>query len=220
MGGPGLACPRSRESRTRLRRFAAGPELTLKWNAIVTLPGFVAVIAFGPEIAGLIYGDQWLPAVPALYVLAINNALIPINGLITPILNAVGKTKIVLLVSLGWAGAAWGVAVILMAFGVGFLAVPIGLAVSQGLAALVLLPIGRREFDLRLAHHLVRPLLAAVAAGLFGRFILLPLLTDAVLLIQGGIVVVAVYAALLFAIDRRALRTELGALWKRRTAVA
>ena len=197
-----------------------GAELTLKWNAIVTLPGFVAVIAFGPEIASLIYGDQWLPAVPALYVLAINNALIPINGLITPILNAVGKTKTVLLVSIGWAAAAWGLAAILMALGTGFLAVPIGLAVSQGLAALVLLPIGRREFDLRLAHHLVRPLLAAVGAGLFGRFVLLPLLTDAVLLIQGGIVVVLIYAALLYVIDRSALRSELGALWKRRAASA
>ena len=194
-----------------------GAELTLKWNAIVTLPGFAAVIAFGPEIASLIYGEQWLPAVPALFVLAINNALIPINGLITPILNAVGKTKTVLIVSIGWAAAAWGLAGILTGLGAGFLAVPIGLAASQGLAALVLLPIARREFNLRLLHHLARPLAAAIGAGLFGRFILLPMLTDAVLLIQGGIVVVLVYVGMLYVIDRSALRSELGALWRRRS---
>ena len=38
------------------------------------------------------------------------------------------------------------------------------------------------------------------------------------LLIQGGVVVVLVYVALLYAIDRKALRSELGALWQRRAA--
>ena len=196
-----------------------GAELTLKWNAIVTLPVFAAVMAFGPEIARYIYGEQWLPALPALYVLAVNAALVPVNGLITPILNALGKTRIVLAVAVVWAVVAWILAVALMAGGVGFMSVPIALTVSQGLAALVLLPIGRREFDLRLAQRLVRPLAAAVGAGLFGRFVVLPLLTDAVLLIQGGIVVVLVYVALLYAIDRHALRSELSALRRRRAVV-
>lgn len=193
-----------------------GAALTLKWNAIVTLPVFAAVLAFGPEIASLIYGEQWLPALPALYVLAVNAALVPINGLITPILNAIGKTKIVLAIAVVWALVAWAVAAGLMVAGVGFMSVPIALTASQGLAALALLAIGRREFDLRLVHRLVRPLAAAVGAGLFGRLVVLPLLTDPVLLIQGGVVVVLVYVGLLFAIDNRALRSELGALRKQR----
>ena len=194
-----------------------GAELTLRWNAIVTLPVFAAVAAFGPEIASLIYGEQWLPAIPALYVLSVNAALVPINGLITPILNAIGKTKIVLGVAVVWAVVAWALAVVLMAAGVGFMSIPIALTVSQGLAALVLLAIGRREFDLRLAHRLARPLLAAVVAGACGRLVLLPLLTDAVLLIQGGVVVVLVYVGLLYLIDRDA-RSELGALRRQRAA--
>lgn len=193
-----------------------GAELALKWNAIVTLPVFAAVVAFGPEIASLIYGPQWIPALPALYVLCVNAALVPINGLITPILNATGKTKIVLAVAAVWAVVAWTIAALLMAAGVGFMSVPIALTVSQGLAAVVLLAIGRREFELRLVHQLVRPLAAAVGAGAFGRLILLPLLTDAVLLIQGGIVVVLMYIGLLYAIDRRALRSELSALRQHR----
>jgi len=196
-----------------------GAELTLKWNAIVTLPVFAAVLAFGPEIASLIYGEQWLPAIPALYVLSVNAALVPINGLITPILNAIGKTKIVLGVAIVWAVVAWAFAVVLMAAGVGFMSVPIALTVSQGLAALVLLAIARREFDLRLIHRLARPLLAAVVAGAFGRLVLLPLLTDAVLLIQGGVVVVLVYIGLLYLIDRDA-RSEVGALRRQRAAAA
>ena len=118
-------------------------------------------------------------------------------------------------VSVGWAGIAWVLAAGLTAAGVGFISVPIALAISQGLATLVLMPIGRREFDLRLFHHLVRPLAAAVGAGLIGRFLLLPMLTDAVLLVQGGVVVILLYIALLYAIDRRALRAELGALRRR-----
>ena len=196
-----------------------GAELTLKWNAIVTLPVFAAVMAFGPEIASLIYGEQWLPAIPALYVLCINAALVPINGLITPILNAIGKTKIVLAVAALWAVVAWVIAAVLMTAGAGFMSVPIALTASQGLAALVLLAIGRREFDLRLVHQLLRPLAAAVGAGVFGRLVLLPLLTDAVLLIQGGVVVFLVYVGLLYVIDRHALRAELGALRPRRASV-
>ena len=41
------------------------------------------------------------------------------------------------------------------------------------------------------------------------------MLTDAVRLVQGGLVVILLYIALLYVIDRRALRTELGALRRR-----
>ena len=196
-------------------RVRAGAELTLKWNAIVTLPAFAAVVAFAPEIALYIYGDQWVSAVPALYVLSLNAVLVPINGLVTPVLNALGKTKIVLAVALVWAAVAWTLAVVLTSAGVGLLAVPIALAGSQVVASLALLPLARREFGLRLVRHLGKPLLAALAAGALGRLVLLPLLTDAVLLIQGGIVVVIVYAGMLYALDRRALRTELAAFGRR-----
>ena len=64
-------------------RVRRGAELTLKWNGIVTLPAFAAVIAFAPEIAIYIYGEQWLPAIPALYALAASAILVPINGLLT-----------------------------------------------------------------------------------------------------------------------------------------
>ncbi len=208
---------RIQDAPDQVRRAA---ELTLKWNAIVTLPGFAAVAAFGPEIASLIYGEQWLPAVPALYILAVNAALVPINGLITTILNAIGKTHLVLAVAVGWAITAWVIAVALTAAGVGFLSAAIALAASQALAVGVLMPLARREFDLRLAHRLLRPLAAAVLAGLAGRLVLLPLLTDAVLLVQGGLLVVLLYAGLLYALDRRALRAELGALWRRHATAA
>ena len=80
---------------------------------------------------------------------------------------------------------------------------------------MVLIPIGRREFELRVVRRLVRPFVAAVMAGVFGRFVLLPLLTDAVLLVQGCLVVAAVYVGVLYVIDRRALQVELGALRRR-----
>ena len=197
-------------------RVRQGAELTLKWNALLTLPAFAAVVAYAPEIARFIYSDQWTPAVPALYVLALNAVLVPINGLITPILNALGKTRLVLMVAIGWVAIAWMVAVLLAVAGVGMLAIPIALAVSQFAAALVLVPLAWHVFHLRLLRHLGKPLLAAVLAGVVGRFALLPLLTDAVLLVQGGILVVIIYTALIYVFDGRALRAELGALIHRR----
>jgi len=198
-----------------------GAELTLKWNAIVTLPAFAAVVAFGPEIARYIYGEAWVPAVPALYVLTINAMLVPVNGLITPVLNALGRTRIVLAVALAWAALAWVVATVLTSAGLGFMAVPAGLVGTQALAAAVLLPLAHREFGLRLLRHLGKPTVAALVAGGIGRLVLLPLLTDAVLLVQGGLVVVLVYAGVLYGLDRAALRTELaGLLARRRTGRA
>ena len=193
-------------------RVRRGAELTMKWNAISTLPIFAAIAAFGPEIARYIYGEQWVPAVPALYLLAINAFLVPVNGLITPILNALGKTKIVLGVALIWAISAWVLAGLLTLAGMDLLAIPTALATTQILAALVLLPIAHHNFGLRLLPHLGKPVVAALLAGVFGRLVLLPLLTDAVLLIQGGLVVAIMYGALLYAADRHAIRAELGTL--------
>ena len=53
-------------------------------------------------------------------------------------------------------------------------------------------------------------------AGAFGRLVLLPLLTDWVLLIQGGIVVVLLYAGLIYLMDRETIRHEAGLLFRRR----
>ena len=209
------AFARIQDDPARVRR---GAEITLKWNAIVTLPAFAGVIAFAPEIAIYVYGEQWLPAVPALYALAASAILVPINGLLTPILNALGRTREVLIVAIGWAVAAWGLAVGLGAASLGVLAIPIALAVTQFIAALVLLPLARDVFDFRLLRHLVRPLAAAVLAGAFGRLVLLPLLTDAILLVQGGIIVVLVYALLVYLMDRDGTRREASLLFRRRTA--
>ncbi len=209
------AFARIQDDPARVRR---GAELTLKWNAIVTLPAFAAVVAFAPEIAIYVYGKQWLPAVPALYALAASAILVPINGLLTPMLNALGRTREVLIIAVAWAIFAWGLAFALGAAGLGVLAIPIALAATQFVAALVLLPLARDVFDFRLLRHLVRPLAAAALAGVFGRLVLLPLLTDAVLLVQGGFVVVLVYAALVYLMDRGTTRREARLLFRRRTA--
>ena len=199
-----------------LARVRRGAELTLKWNAIVTLPAFAAVIAFAPEIAIYIYSEQWLPAIPALYALAASAVLVPINGLLTPMLAALGRTRVILMIAIVWAAAAWGLAIALGAAGFGVLAIPITLAATQFAAALVLLPLARDVFNFRLLRHLVRPLAAAVLAGAFGRLVLLPLLTDWVLLIQGGLVVVLLYAGLVYLMDRETIRREAGLLFRRR----
>ncbi len=206
------AFARIQDEPDRVRR---GAELSLKWNAIVTLPVFAAIFAFAPEIASHIYSDEWVPAVPALYLLAVSALLVPVNGLITPILNALGKTRLVLTVAVIWAVAAWLLTYLLTLAGLELLAIPVALAATQILAALALLPLAYHNFGLRLLPHLGKPLLAALAAGAFGRFVLLPLLTDALLLIQGGLVVAVVYGALLYLADRRAIRAELGTLVRR-----
>ena len=97
--------------------------LALKWNCLLTFPFFALILAFAEEIAVFIYGDAWTPAVPVLYILAVNALLVPINGLLYPILNAVGHSGRLLALSAVWAAGAWLLAGALVVTGMDYQAV-------------------------------------------------------------------------------------------------
>ncbi len=189
---------------------ARGAHLTIKWTGLLTFPFFAIVIAFANPIADFIYGPTWSQAVPVLYLLAINALLVPINGLLTPIINALGHSGRLLILAIVWAAAAWSVALVLIAGGAGFAAIAIALAATQIAALLYLAPLALRLAGVNVARAAGLPFILAAAAGLIAWFALRPLATNLPLLLLFAMLVLAAYAVALYALDGDNLRREAG----------
>lgn len=67
----------------------------LKMIAIISIPAAAGMAILAPEIVGVLYGEKWMPMVPALQVLCIFGAIKSIASTTGPVFNAVGKPKIV-----------------------------------------------------------------------------------------------------------------------------
>lgn len=199
------AFARTQQDVEEVRRHAA---LALKWTCLITFPFFAVIFAFADELASYIYGEKWLPAVPILYLLAINAVLVPINGLIIPVLNAIGHSGKLLAVSAAWAAAAWALAGALAAIGFGFEAVAAALAATQVAALLCLAPMARLTAGINVLQPVALPVVVAAAAGILGYLLLRSLAVNPALLVVSAAVLVAAYALAIYALDGKNLRRE------------
>ncbi len=199
----------------------AGAMLALKWNCLLTFPFFALVFAFAGEIAALIYGETWAPAVPVLYVLTVNAMLVPINGLLYPVLNAVGHSGRLLTVSAVWTAGAWALAGLLLLVEMDYRAVAVGLVGSQIAAFAYLVFDTSRLVGINVFRPVAYPAAAATLTGLIGFFFLRPVAASIPMLLLLGAVLLAGYSAAIYALDGESLRNEgLSALRLRRRGSA
>ena len=203
-----VSLPAFSRAQGELETVRAGAMLALKWNCLLTFPFFALVFAFAEEIAGLIYGDTWTPAVPALYVLTVNAMLVPINGLLYPVLNAIGHSGRLLIVSAVWTAGAWALAGVLLFFGMDYRAVAVGLVGSQIAAFAYLLVDTRRLVGINVLRPVAYPAAAAALTGLIGFFFLRPVVANIPMLLLLGAVLLAGYSAAIYALDGESLRNE------------
>ena len=187
---------------------ARGAHLAIKWTCLLTFPFFAIIVAFAAPIADFIYGPAWSDAVPVLYLLAANALLVPINGLLTPIINALGHSGRLLALAAVWAIAAWAIALALVASGAGFAALAVALVVTQVAALLYLAPLASRLAGVNVARAAGLPAVLAFAVGLIAWFGFRPLVTNLALLLVFAAVSLALYAVALYALDRHNLRDE------------
>ena len=203
-----VSLPAFSRAQREIDAVRTGADLALKWNCLLTFPIFALVFAFANEIAAYVYGDTWLPAVPVLYLLALNAVLVPINGLVTPVLNAVGHSGKLLVVAGIWAAGAWALAGLLIAAGLGLEAVAIALVGSQAVALVYLLVLSRSLLGLNIFRSVRFPAAAAILAGSLGYFVLRPLAVNLPLLLLLGLILMVGYAAAIYALDGKNLRRE------------
>ena len=167
---------------------------------------FAAIIlGLGPAVTTIIYSAKWLSALPLLYLYAGSITLGIFVPLVGPALDALGKPKIVLALSVGSTVAAWAIAAPLawLHGPTGFVAGLVGLMV---LGNFVMAWIVRRELPtLRVFRPFLTPLLPTAGVAWLARTYALPYVTGPASLTLAVLASIVVFAAGLFAIDRELL---------------
>ncbi len=124
--------------------------LALRWSALLSLPLLAILWGLGSQLTHYLYTDQWLPALPALYLLALHAAIGVLPDLLMPSLLAAGRMRTALTLSVGWTALAWALALALAAL-VGYVGIAAAHVLSTAVAAGVLLRLApvRRDDALR-----------------------------------------------------------------------
>lgn len=193
---------------SRLAEDPKGPEEAFSHS--VTLAGGLAVLggvllaALATPLVGILYGDEWLPAVIALQWLAALGAMRVVLELCYDLLIAVGRAGALVRVQLVWLVA------LLVALPIGARAGGIGgVAIAQSVVAVALvLPLNllllhRAGVRIGVLSRSLRPVASAtIAAAAVALAVLWAPLPEWVTLFGGGLLISLAYAAAFLATPR------------------
>ena len=173
--------------------------------AFVTFAWIALCVALGEPMTRFIFSDKWLPAVPFLTVFALAMAV----GFFTPLaaaaLDAIGRPNLVARAAVAWTIWNW-FAVVVATRRWQALGFAIGYASHVVVGNMIMMAIVRRHLpETRLWQRFRGPVVSGLGAWAVGRFAVLPYIDGLATLVGGIVVVVAVYAGIAFAVDRRAL---------------
>jgi len=186
--------------------FAAATERALNRVALILYPASLLLLAGAEAIIRPIYGDRWLPAVPAVRLFCLTAILGGTSTLLAHALYSLGRAATVFRLTLFWTALTWALTVVFVPqFGfVGF-ALASACVAATGVLTLRAL---RRSVPLRILAPLRLPVTAAIpAATLFfalGRWWIRGLLS----LVLGGLIAAAAYVGLVWSLGGAAWRAE------------
>jgi PST family polysaccharide transporter len=157
----------SRLSEDNDEALSNGVQRSLPLLVLVVAPIVALTSALGKPLIGFLYGDRWAPAAPVLTVLVGLTLVRMVTGLCMDALMGAGATRSTLWLNLGWAAvlfpALWLATQHGGIHGAAIAQTGVGVLVAIPLAAVALhrsnVAVGP------VAAALVRPLLAAVLAG-------------------------------------------------------
>lgn len=139
---------------------------TLGWTCRLTFPVFAVLMGLAPEVTLYVYGEQWLPAVGTLGLLAASMALgVPVSVLV-PALYSLGRGRAGMAVSLGWTALTWVAALGFAAAGMGYDALAAGYVVGSAGALVAVLYTLRELGAARLVRAMSVPTVTGMAAAL------------------------------------------------------
>lgn len=191
---------------------------TVKVCAAVSLLFVGLFIGLGPALVRIIFGQQWVPALPTLYIFALSLSV----GFIVPImggaLDALGKPHVMMRLGIFWTALNWLVVTAAMRARADAWTFSIAYCVHVVVGNLAVVFAVRRLLpDARIWRQMRASCLGGAVLAAFGRWVLLPWVEGPVVLIAAVVVAVAVFALLLALLDREGLR-ELVAMVRRRPA--
>jgi teichuronic acid exporter len=196
--------------------FARTLEKTIQICAVVTLLFVAMFLGLGPSLVQIIYGDKWVPALPAFYVFSLAIAIGFVSPIVNGALDAIGKPKVMMQLGIYWTALNWVAVATTMYFAKSALAFSLAYCVHIVAGNLAVIVIVKQLIPAAQLWPRIRAgLLAASGATCFGRFILLPWIGCPITLIAAVLLGIAAFVGVLAVFDRSAA-WELLALVRRR----
>jgi PST family polysaccharide transporter len=144
-----------------LARFVEG---AVRATHALVAPCAVLVLALIEPITTLVFGAQWLPAVPIFRVLWLANLVVPTSTAVLAFLAALGDTRTSLRFALVWLVTTWvlGVPLVWWAGAMGYALANVGVLLTN----LALFRVARTRLDFRLVPATVPVWLWAATVGI------------------------------------------------------
>lgn len=102
-----------------LKLFQKSLERSIQFASMVALPMVAMLIALAQPITYIIFTDKWAPAIPALYLFAIQSYLMVLNSILTSALFALGYSKTVRNINFFMVASQWLLTIpLVMAYGI------------------------------------------------------------------------------------------------------
>jgi PST family polysaccharide transporter len=192
-------------------RMARAIDASIRLLFVAAIPTHLAMIALGRWLIEFVFSDKWLPSLLPLYLLSVYWAGTSITSPLVSALNALGKVRSTLILNLVWTVGQIALAVLLVR-PYGYAGIALAFAVTRVFASAVVVVLVRREVPIELGRSVAMPLAASVAVAALGYGATQILAPSLATLIALGLAMAGAYAGLLWLVDRRRLRTEIGAL--------
>ena len=185
-------------------------ERVLQLSHALAAPLAVLTLALIGPITHLVFGDQWLPALPLFYALWVANLFVPTATPLMSLLNALGRSRTTLAFAVLWMAMTWALGVpAILRFGI------VGFAwanVAVQLSNLWLFRIAQRAVPFGILRSVWRPWLAALVMGaaVLGANRVMPM-TDLYSLAAWCVAALLFYAVLLSRLSPGLVRSALRA---------
>jgi len=198
-------------------RFAVATERALNRVALILYPAALLLLTGAPPIVRLVFGDPWVPAVPALRLFCLTAIIGGTSNILIHALYCLGRADFVFRLNLLWTVLLWGLALLLVPWlgFVGFAAASACLSTTGVLTAMAL----RRVVPVRVFPHVRIPLVAGLASALLFEVLATYWVHDILSLVISGCAAVSAYAGLVCRISDRVWRADILADWQKLWAV-
>jgi O-antigen/teichoic acid export membrane protein len=191
---------------------------TVKVCATVSLLFVALFLGLGPALVRVIYGQQWVPALPTLYVFALSISI----GFIVPImggaLDALGKPNVMMRLGVYWTIINWVAVTAVMHFRSDALTFSLAYCVHIVVGNLAVVFAVRKLLpEARIWRQIRAGCVGAIAVAALGRWLILPWAKGPATLALAVLLALGAFGLLLAMLDREGLR-ELTAMLRRKPA--
>lgn len=192
-------------------RLSRAIESSLRALFLVAIPAHLAVVATGRWLIDIVFTDKWLPALIPLYLLSVYWAGTAITSPLVSALNALGRVRSTLVLNILWTIAQVGLSLVFLAW-YGYAGFALAFAVVRLFAIVAVVVMLVRILPIRLGSATASPLIASIVMAGAGYAATLVLPERLVTLLIVGAAMVALYAAVLWLLEKKRLREDIAHL--------